>query len=586
MADSFDPYRDWLELNIAEREYPLNHYQILAIDQHASDPEAIQHAADQMLARVRSQRPGDRAADWSRLLDEIETARDCLTNPESRTAYDAQLVSSNLMRVAAPDAANESNSSEQSASLNLDQGAWAPPQLDAVPIDAVPADAEPVEAESAEPDPPSESNPGANPPLPPTASLPTSPVAEPASQPPASSAPPNTSAAFPRAPFDQARSNGGQQSPPAGTGNTTPPTAQPISAAADPMAPVAIPVAAPTAAPATTHPTATPSTSYDPVAMMPPGHQISIDTDDEPARSSLTRTAMFGIVAALLLWGAGMAAFFSGAFDEDAVDKPSVSEKPNPKVGGDPQLPNKPKVDQPKPRPKPKPSPTPQPVPIPTPTPVPNPTPVPPAPTPQPIPTPLPVPLPQPVPPPIPKPQPPTPAQIAKYLGNLSSARAALTRRDFAASQRLLDDARQTRMPSELEMRLEDLQALHDAASDFWRTLGETIANLEGGEEFKISESTMFRVIEVKDDVIVLRLPGESKRYRISELPMGIARRLVAESLGKDNPRTRVVFGATWATAAEADLDKARKYFRQAAAAGADTTALQRSLDDNYRVAE
>ncbi|MCG8584501.1 MAG: hypothetical protein MI757_07310 [Pirellulales bacterium] len=598
MADVFDPYREWLGLNYASREYPLNHYQILDLDRRDVDVETVQHAADEMLARVRSQRPGDRAADWSRLLDEIETARDCLIDTANKAAYDAQLVSSNLQRVVDPASADPN--AVESKPLNLDPGAWSPPSFDAAPaqtepVSSAPTDTDPPAALSSEVDATAAKHvSAASPGLP----IDATPIPDAPS--------PAESQAFPRAPFDQESSTAGNR-----TAHETPPTAQPVSTGVDPMAPVAIPTAAPAAAPVaapTAEPTGDPSAAppaYDPVAPTAPTPEIAIDAGDDSRRpSGLSRTAMFGIAAALLLWVAGMATYFSGVLDGD--DKSVATEKsPDAKDGTTdnqrPKDPDKGKVtERPKPKPKPKPRPTPQPEsqpvpspdpkprPLPSPTPIPSPDPSPspsppPTPTPPPSPDPTPVPTPKPQPQPQPKPQPPTQTQIAAYLGHLRAARAALTSRDFDAAQRHLDTAYDTPMPADLEKRLVNLQALKDATHDFWLTAAEVIGKLEGGEEFKLSESTIIRIIEVNSRQILIRIAGQTKRYPVNDPPLGIARLMVANSLGKENPRTLIAFSASWATIPAADLDKARRYLRQAADAGADTSKLLQAIEDDYR---
>ena len=138
-------------------------------------------------------------------------------------------------------------------------------------------------------------------------------------------------------------------------------------------------------------------------------------------------------------------------------------------------------------------------------------------------------------------------------------------------------------MPEEMEMRHVRLQALHDATHDFWLTLGEVISKLEGGEELDLN-GTIYRVIEANSRQLIIRGQGTTLRFPVNDPPLGVARKLVAESLGKDSARTRVVFGAFWATVKDADFDKARKYFQQAAELGANTKDLVEAIDDDYQL--
>ncbi|MBN2475204.1 MAG: hypothetical protein JXB62_11385 [Pirellulales bacterium] len=87
MQDPFDPYSEWLGLPDAQR--PPDHYSLLGIPLLESDPTVISHAADVRMAQVRKIRPGQHLGEWGRLLDQLNAAKVCLSNPASKTAYDA-----------------------------------------------------------------------------------------------------------------------------------------------------------------------------------------------------------------------------------------------------------------------------------------------------------------------------------------------------------------------------------------------------------------------------------------------------------------------------------------------------------------
>lgn len=89
MAEKFNPYRAWLELDVADR--PRSHYELFGLQPGESDPQRIAAAADQAMAKVRRARPGPHAAQWGRLLDQLEAAKTCLLDPASKAAYDASL---------------------------------------------------------------------------------------------------------------------------------------------------------------------------------------------------------------------------------------------------------------------------------------------------------------------------------------------------------------------------------------------------------------------------------------------------------------------------------------------------------------
>ncbi len=89
MPDQFDAYHKWL--GIAAKEQPPDHYRLLGIPLFESDPEVIEHAADQRTAHLRSISGGPHFDLSQRLLNEVSRAKVCLMQPVQRQAYDAQL---------------------------------------------------------------------------------------------------------------------------------------------------------------------------------------------------------------------------------------------------------------------------------------------------------------------------------------------------------------------------------------------------------------------------------------------------------------------------------------------------------------
>ena len=89
MADSFDPYFEWL--GIESGGQPPDHYRLLGLQQFESDAELIGRAADAAMAKVRRIRPGANLAEWSQMLDRLGAAKTCLLDPASKQAYDESL---------------------------------------------------------------------------------------------------------------------------------------------------------------------------------------------------------------------------------------------------------------------------------------------------------------------------------------------------------------------------------------------------------------------------------------------------------------------------------------------------------------
>ncbi|MCO6456759.1 MAG: hypothetical protein J5I93_15780 [Pirellulaceae bacterium] len=89
MQDSFNPYHEWLGLELDQREPDF--YQLLGIGSETRDTAEIAAAANRAITRVRSHRPGPRAAAWAQLLDQLAEAKRRLSDPDLRAQYDAHL---------------------------------------------------------------------------------------------------------------------------------------------------------------------------------------------------------------------------------------------------------------------------------------------------------------------------------------------------------------------------------------------------------------------------------------------------------------------------------------------------------------
>jgi hypothetical protein len=89
MAESFDPYLQWL--GISDPKRPPNHYRLLGLDRFESDCEVIQNAADRQMTHVRRFQGGKHTAESQRLLNELASAKVCLLNAEKKAIYDASL---------------------------------------------------------------------------------------------------------------------------------------------------------------------------------------------------------------------------------------------------------------------------------------------------------------------------------------------------------------------------------------------------------------------------------------------------------------------------------------------------------------
>ncbi len=84
MSDNFSPYKQWLGINTNGRP---NYFMLLGLKTSETDVEKIASQADSVIAKVRKQKPGNQAAAWTKLIDELEQAKQCLIDPKQRSEY-------------------------------------------------------------------------------------------------------------------------------------------------------------------------------------------------------------------------------------------------------------------------------------------------------------------------------------------------------------------------------------------------------------------------------------------------------------------------------------------------------------------
>lgn len=85
----FDPYSEWLGVPVGPR--PPHPYALLGLPPFERDTDRIVAAADARMRQVRHQAPFDRIAESQRLLQEIRSAKELLTDPERRRRLELKL---------------------------------------------------------------------------------------------------------------------------------------------------------------------------------------------------------------------------------------------------------------------------------------------------------------------------------------------------------------------------------------------------------------------------------------------------------------------------------------------------------------
>ena len=552
MSEAFDPLHEWLGIT-SPAEQP-NYYQLLGLNPAKTNTEAIKIAADRALAQVRSHRPGAHARQWAQLLDELTAAKQCLTDPEQRTVYDAELASGPQPATPSPAASRETETT--SSSPTVDNNLLPPTQSHPTTT---------ANSASSQENRRSESTPGPTPVAPVPA--PTPPVNPGVAAPPVSTTGGYFAGAGPLAPAHLQATGLAMVNPMQAYAPHT--FSTPTASAIDPVL--------------ATHSSSLPT--YDAgqqnlATAIPTDSQVASKAVANRARQAFDRRIL--ILVGLLLIGLVGTVVTIGLQDQkNATQLTSENQPPNkpapssqkptqrPKQPTQPAVLPKPKPEQPESKPeqpksKPDPEPDPKTKPDPEPKPKPDPKPEPPKPKP---PTPLP------------------PAELTALTAGLKSAREVLRNRDVKAALETLKKIEPLARFPEQRAAWERLEQLRFYAQAFDDQLRKAIRGLESGSEIKISASTILAVVEVNDTSITVRIAGQNRNYQIEELKPGIAVAIIKQSYDLNDANISAILGAyigTLPTSDEEDLAKAAEYWQDAINKGAKLSELPTILEEKY----
>ncbi len=89
MSEEFDPYKAWLD--IENKSASTTYYKLLGLPEFESNQDRITAAADKAIRKIRSQKPGEHLAEWSKILDELQDVKAQLLDAQKKAAYDDDL---------------------------------------------------------------------------------------------------------------------------------------------------------------------------------------------------------------------------------------------------------------------------------------------------------------------------------------------------------------------------------------------------------------------------------------------------------------------------------------------------------------
>jgi hypothetical protein len=594
VADAFNPYSQWLGI---ETSGPPNHYELLRIAHFEADPKVIASAAATQMAKIRGIRPGPRAADWQRVLDELAAAKGCLTDENAKARYDEQLrergkrpapaersdgAGKNLLPPSTKSAVLKRAEAIATAqapaepSLNpLPPGRSAKPSTSASPGTNPHVTKPSPAAPSATPlpMPQSQAAPTAAPtfPLPAPGGFPNRPVSPQGSPFPAM---PFPGSLLPGSPFPNMPCPGAPMTGAAMAGGQAAQAFAGPSSAASAKLPVATALGVPETAPATE----TPAAEWTGGGYVHPIKQ-------KRARQNSSHIAMIGVgiaVGVVLAVGVGIV-INKNRHTADSIADVSPSSSSTGTTGPAPLTPatnpGTPRIkpsDPPKLNPLLDPHAKPQsPAQLgPTQASAGNPPkttamkdPAPSSPPENPLVSPS-APMPEP-----PTPTPVDPAQAAKLHRALAAARLKLGERKLDEAKQQITMASQLAVTPEQHDEVDRYDALEKYVGEFWSAVRDSVKNLKATDEIDLG-STKVIVVEASADSLTIHVGGANRRYQVNQLPSGLAVGLALHWLDPKKPENKVFVGAFYLVDPKTGPEQAKQAWDEAAAAGVDVKNL------------
>ena len=171
------------------------------------------------------------------------------------------------------------------------------------------------------------------------------------------------------------------------------------------------------------------------------------------------------------------------------------------------------------------------------------------------------------------------PERQAAFRRQIVSARAAMSRRDPAASRRLLAAARKDVQTPDEEAEVTRLESLTGKLDEFWKAMSRLLAEQMPAQEITVGDKPMI-VVESGKNLLTLRYEARSVRYTLKTLPRSVVEAIAREGLdlAKD-PSSLVLLGTFLAFDPQGDRRLARQLWQNAAQQGHDVSDLMPELD-------
>lgn len=176
-------------------------------------------------------------------------------------------------------------------------------------------------------------------------------------------------------------------------------------------------------------------------------------------------------------------------------------------------------------------------------------------------------------------------SDIAQLAQLLTDAKQKLNDRNLVDATRLIEKAKSLPILPDHKLKLDRLAQINDLYNQFWNKVVEGCGKLKGLDEIKFSETNIIKVVESSEEKIIYRALGKRFEKAPRELPLGVAMKIAEKELDMESAEGRMIKGTVFAIDSINNEDRileAKNLWEEAKLVGGETDELILYLDDTY----
>ena len=178
-------------------------------------------------------------------------------------------------------------------------------------------------------------------------------------------------------------------------------------------------------------------------------------------------------------------------------------------------------------------------------------------------------------------------AMKSEWIAAMTKARKAVDKADFETFHKQMELALPLSTSDEMVSKHARLDQLGQLYEIFIKAIDQAKSKLNAGETLSVAK-TQVNIVEIKDDLLIVRIQGKNERHAWDQLPPGIAMALADLTLNNqeptDNAARAVYFTLSPATPASKGLfaKRVKDWFEKSVGKGTIRKDLEQALTDTY----